>query len=193
MSGCLAFAALPEVEGSEGEPRRPCRCQGCALKSLLGGLVLATLLGGCTTTATMQSGPADDLPPPPTVVQVVEQDHAFVLSRAEIPAGRVVFQRVNRSRLAHDLSLVAMPEDMPPITEQLEGGDRRVVSGLASLPSHPPASRDAFAVDLTPGRYGLVCWERDGTGVAHAHMGMAVEFRVVPSEDGEQRQKGAGG
>lgn len=114
-----------------------------------------------------------------------------MLSRLQIPAGRVVFHRVNRSRLAHDLSLVGMPEDMPPIHDQLKGSDRRIVSGVASLPSHPPGSRDTFAVDLAPGRYGLVCWERDGTGVAHAHMGMAVELRVGPSEQGKHPRNGA--
>ncbi|MBW3613702.1 MAG: hypothetical protein KY439_00105 [Actinobacteria bacterium] len=164
------------------------------LKLVRTGLALAAVVvGGCTTTTTTGAGTSDDLPPAPTIIEAVEQDHGYVLSRSEVPAGRVVFQRVNRSGLAHDLSLVEMPEDMPPIGEQLKGATRRVVSGLATLPSHPPGSRDAFAVDLTPGRYGLICWERDGTSVPHAHMGMAVELRVRPLGDEQGRRRGARG
>lgn len=147
-------------------------------------LALVAVLGGCTTGA----GPAAYVPPVPTTVEVVEKDHGYVLDRREVPAGRTVFHMLNRSNLNHNLSLVALPHDTPPISEQLRGDKRVAVSSVARLPSRVPGSREAFAVDLTPGRYALLCWERDGTGVAHATMGMAVELRVIGA--GKRRMGG---
>ena len=142
---------------------------------LRSGVLVLVLLAGCAT------GPeaAVYLPSGPAIVGVVEQDYGYVLDpRGEIPAGRAVFRVRNRSRLAHDLSLVALPEDVPPIEEQLRSAHRRAVVTLARRPSRPPGSEDAFAVDLVPGRYALLCFERDGTREPHALKGQAMEFRV---------------
>jgi hypothetical protein len=145
---------------------------------------LLALLGGCTTGK--RTGAS--LPSGPQIVHVVEHDHSYVLDRAEISAGRAVFRVENGSRLAHDLSLVGLPEDMPPINDQLRSGNRRALDTLARLPSRPPGSSDAVAVDLPPGRYALLCFEKDGTGESHALLGMAVELRAVPAPD----RQGAG-
>lgn len=145
----------------------------------------AALLSGCA------SGPhtAAYLPSGPEVVQVVEQDRSYALDRREIPAGRALFRVENRSMLAHDLSLVALAEDMPPINDQLRSSNRRAVATLARLPSRPSGSSDALAVDLVPGRYALLCFEKDGTGEPHALLGMAVELRAVSASD----RQGEGG
>lgn len=145
---------------------------------------MLALLGGCTT----EKRTVAYLPSGPQIVQVAEHDHSYVLDRGEIPAGRAVFRVENRSRLAHDLTLVGLLEDMPPINEQLRSGNRRAVATLARLPSRPPGSSDALAVDLPPGRYALLCFEKDDTGQAHALLGMAVELRAVPAPD----RQGAG-
>ncbi len=142
------------------------------------GVVVLALLGACTT------GPraAVSLPPSPAVVEVVEQDYGYILNpTGEIPPGRAVFQVSNRSQLAHDLVLVRLPEDLPPILDQLRSAQRRSADPLAQLPPHPPGSDDAFAVDLAPGRYALLCFVKDETGEPHALKGMAVEFRVSPT------------
>lgn len=138
--------------------------------------MLLVLLGGCAK----QRAPAGFLPAGPTVVDVVEHDHGYTLARqGDIPVGRAVFRVSNRSALSHDLSLVALPEDVPPILDQLRSADRRAVATLARLPSRPPGTSDAFAVELAPGRYALLCFVVDGTGGTHASKGMAVEFRVA--------------
>ncbi|MGH9263326.1 MAG: hypothetical protein ACRD1D_01410 [Acidimicrobiales bacterium] len=97
---------------------------------------------------------------------------------AEIAPGRVVFRVVNAGAEPHSLVLVELAEDIPPIAEQLRSETRRAVPNLAQVPERPPGSRDIFAVDLEPGRYGFVCFVRDAEGVSHAFKGMTSEFRV---------------
>lgn len=137
--------------------------------------MLVALTGACARAP----APTGYLPAAPAIVDVVEQDYGYALGGgADIPPGRAVFRVANRSRLAHDLSLVALPDDVPPIIDQLRSSDRRVVATLARLPSRPPGSNDAFAVDLAPGRYALLCFQKEGTEEPHAFKGMVVEFRV---------------
>lgn len=118
------------------------------------------------------------LPPPPAVVEVTLADYRFELA-GEVPPGRVVFNAYNRGTVDHSLTLIVLPEDFPPLDEQLRGDTRRPVTNLALLPRRPPGERGTFAVDLVPGRYGLVCFVPGPDGVAHGVRGMNAEFRVV--------------
>lgn len=104
-------------------------------------------------------------------------DNAFQ-NPATVPTGRLVFRITNAGASDHSLVLVSLPEDLPPIVDQLLSDDRRGVPTFAKLPVRPPGSHDTFAVDLAPGRYGLVCFVTDADGVSHAAKGMASEFRV---------------
>ena len=81
--------------------------------------------------------------------------------------GRVVFQVVNDGQTVHRMSLVPLPEDLPPIQQQLHGDERRALNTLA-----------AVAVDLLPGRYAFICFLTDPDGQSHALKGMANEFRI---------------
>ncbi len=154
------------------------------MKTPIAGVLATVALGALTIGCGGVADPATAyLPPGPTVVEVAEHHLGYVLERTEIPQGRAVFRVVNSSGLDHDLSLVVLPEDLPPIVEQLRGSDRRAVDTLARLPSRSPGSSDAFAVDLVPGRYALLCFETDGGHEPHALRGMAMEFRVVSSEE----------
>ena len=94
------------------------------------------------------------------------------------PTGRVVIRVRNTGTVTHSLSLVLLPEDFPPLDEQLRGDVRRTVASLAMLPDRPAGSSDSFAVDLAPGRYGLICNVRFPDGVIHGVRGMNSEFRV---------------
>jgi hypothetical protein len=97
------------------------------------------------------------------------------------PTGRVVFRVRNTGTVEHSLAVLALPEDYPPLNEQLQGDVRRSAGVLAAIPDpRPPGSIDAFAVELAPGRYGLVCNMRTADGVLHAVKGMNSEFRVRP-------------
>jgi len=95
-----------------------------------------------------------------------------------IPRGRVVFHVVNRGHVAHRMSVVPLPEDLPPIEVQLHGDDRRALSTLAAVPDTQPGDSAEVAVDLGPGRYALICFITDPDGQSHALKGMASEFRI---------------
>jgi hypothetical protein len=102
----------------------------------------------------------------------------YRFDHATVPAGRVVLQVVNRGRLVHRMSLVPLPEELPPIDAQLHGDERRVLSTLAAIADTPPGASGSVAVDLTPGRYAFICFLTDPDGESHALKGMADEFRI---------------
>jgi hypothetical protein len=102
----------------------------------------------------------------------------------QVAPGRVVFTVRNAGALRHELVLLALPEDFPPIDQQLHSDERRAVDTLAALHDRDPGTRDTFAADLAPGRYAFVCFIRDPDGVAHALKGMNSELRVVGPSGG---------
>ena len=92
--------------------------------------------------------------------------------------GRTVFRARNAGRLDHEMVLVVLPEGFPPIDEQLRSDNRRAVDTVASVPSRRPGRSGAFAVDLSPGRYALLCFVADDDGEQHVRKGMSVEFTI---------------
>jgi len=96
----------------------------------------------------------------------------------QVPAGRVVFRVHNGGSVTHEAILVALPEDVPPIDQQLRSATRVGVDTIATLRNRAPGSNGTFAADLTTGRYAFVCFLMDPDGVSHALKGMASEFRV---------------
>lgn len=130
---------------------------------------LAALVPAC-------SAPAP-LPPAPATVALRMDEYAFELSATPKP-GRVVVEVENAGELDHEVVLVILPEDVPPILEQLRSEERRTVATLAYLPPRPPGGRGSFALDLEPGRYALLCFIEDADGISHALKGMALELRV---------------
>jgi hypothetical protein len=53
-------------------------------------------------------------------------------------AGRTVFQVHNDGREGHVFGLYLLPDDLPPIEEQLKGENRQVVDALLELPRAQP-------------------------------------------------------
>lgn len=120
----------------------------------------------------------EDLPPPPVIVRVNMNEFGFHYDR-KIPAGRVLFQVRNTGRLKHELVLLRLPDDFPPIDVQLHSKQRRPVPTLALLPARSPGQIGTFAADLTPGRYAMLCGVLDDPDpVPHALKGMNSEFVV---------------
>ncbi len=119
------------------------------------------------------------LPPGPEVVNVTMREFAFDLDRP-VPTGRVVFRVANHGRVAHSLTVIPIPDDLPPLDAQLHGDSRQVTSPFAGIPSQGPGASDSFAVDIQPHqRYGFICLLRDPDGSSHALKGMNLEFKGV--------------
>lgn len=137
-------------------------------------LCLAVLAGACQSSGR----PARPLPAGPRVVTVELRDFAFVHDAGVAP-GRTLFRVVNTGRARHNLSLIPLADDVPPIAEQLAGSTRRAATPLAAIRSRPPGASTTFAADLTPGtRYALICFVVDEAGRPHWQRGMASEFRA---------------
>lgn len=94
-------------------------------------------------------------------------------------AGRTVFTARNEGQRPHEMVLVALPQGFPPIAEQLRGDTRRAVDTVATVPARRPRASGAFAVDLGPGRYALLCFLTDPDGMQHARKGMSTEFTIA--------------
>jgi hypothetical protein len=140
----------------------------------------ALSLGSCST----PSGSGPVLPPAPQELVVTMREYRFDYSPPQ-GAGRVVFRAHNAGQEEHDLALIPLAEDIPPIDEQLRGQVRRVITPFARIPPRPPGGRGAFAVDLVPGqRYALVCFVAGPDGQAHALKGMNAEFRAEGARQG---------
>lgn len=118
------------------------------------------------------------LPPPSRTLAIVMTEYRFRYV-APSATGRVVVRVSNNGTTQHSLSLISLPDDFPPIDEQLRSDTRRGAPTIARLPSKAPGQGGAFAIDLTPGRYAFVCFVLDPDGVTHAMKGMSSEFRIA--------------
>lgn len=139
------------------------------------GLLL--VLGALALVAASCGSQEPSLPPSPTVVNVSLRDYRFDY-KAPAGSGRVVFHVQNAGKLRHELVLLVLPEDLPPLQEQLRSKQRRAVATLAFLKPLRPGERGIFAVDLKHGRYGMACFVRGSDGVPYSRKGMASEFRI---------------
>ncbi len=143
------------------------------LIALFGATVL---LSGCSSSAKSQAG----LPPAPPVITVHMEDNRFTFDPA-IPTGRVVFEVRNVGKVLHNVVILPLPENLPPLEEQLRGQDRQFVEPFASVRPVRPGDSRSIAVDLGPGRrYGIICSVTDAEGKSHALKGMSAEFRASP-------------
>jgi uncharacterized cupredoxin-like copper-binding protein len=104
-------------------------------------------------------------------------EYSFSAS-SEFQRGRVVFTLVNEGEIRHEVVVVALPEDLPPLAQQLRSDRRRATTTVAVVPPKAPGVRTSFALDLDPGRYGLLCFLKAPGGRPHALRGMHSEFRV---------------
>lgn len=155
---------------------------------LTAGLVIAVgvALGACSSSKRSTAA----IPPAPPVVTVTMEDGSFRYDQA-VPNGRVVFQARNLGTLVHNIVLLPLSEDVPPINEQLRGQERRAAQPFAGVrPVRPGDSRE-FAVDLEPGRrYGMICTITDAEGKSHALKGQNSEFRAGGSPPGQPAPPG---
>lgn len=137
--------------------------------------VAAPLLVSCAP----RGSDAARLPASAPVIDVDMREYAFDKGAQVIPgAAQVVIRAHNRGNVEHELVVIQLPEDVPSLSEQLRGGERRAVDTVAILKARRPGHSGVFAVDLRPGGYAFACFRKDATGQTHAGLGMALEFTV---------------
>lgn len=148
------------------------------IRPLIRWIASAAVAGiGSVSLASCATPPAAGLPPSPPTVHVAMRDYWYDFNGTAIPRGRVVFQITNAGRQYHQLALIPLPADFPPIQVQLRGTERRLVDELVASPPLRPGAGDTFAAYLTPGRWAFVDFFIGPEG-SHAAMGMGAEFRV---------------
>lgn len=138
----------------------------------------AILAGACSSESATPARPA---PPDPPAVEAYTLTEFGFAGATRIAPGRVVIRLVNEGDQVHQPALVAVPDDVPPIVEQLRGTVRRNVDPVGGVNGARPGATSSFAVDLEPGRrYAFVCYAetedpQTKEPVRHANMGMALD------------------
>lgn len=138
-------------------------------------LAVSALAAGAVSCASSTA----PLPPSAPLVEISFREFRIDPLPGEVAKGRIVLRVTNNGALSHRLLVIPLPEDFPPVLEQVRGQARRHVDPLAAMPSIGKGRSRSLAVDLAPGRYALVCPLTDSrTHEAHARRGMAAEIRV---------------
>lgn len=134
-------------------------------------LVLVLAAGACAApTSASQRRPAS--------VTVQMSEYAFALDPPALSAGRAVLRVRNAGSVEHEMVVVALPEDAPSIEEELASEERPVAATVAYLSPQAPGEEAVLALDLTPGRYAMLCFVEGEGGTPHVERGMHTEFRV---------------
>jgi len=121
------------------------------------------------------------LPVAPNRTQIVMREFLFSMPSA-VPHGRTVIVVRNGGTLLHEMGLVFLPKGFPPLSAQLRASaadptKRVALKAIAYVSLNPGESR-IFAVDLLPGRYGMVSNIVGVDGRTDADKGMSAELRV---------------
>lgn len=119
----------------------------------------------------------EEFPPRPQMVPVSMREYGYSYEPPKA-SGRIVFNVDNNGRVDHEMVLIVVGDEIPPIDEQLRSGERLVVPTVARMTPKAPGGWGALAVDLVPGRYAMVCFVQDADGGQHAQKGMSTEFRI---------------
>lgn len=152
-------------------------------------LVVVVLVGSCSSSSPDKAEAT--LPTGVPVVSVTMSDYRFAYNQ-KIPSGRVVFRARNVGRVNHEVRLYPLTEDFPPIGEQLQGSQRRILNRFARMTPRRPGGGGTFAVNLAPGqRYALICFVLDPDRQTHAVKGMSSEFRTPGEPPAEPAAPGA--
>jgi hypothetical protein len=136
-----------------------------------------------------ESAPA---PPPtaaaaPNVVTVTARDYAFEVPK-QIPAGMTTFRfmavgkephhgimvRLEEGKTFQDLAEAIKKPGPPPSWARLDGG----------MMIGDPKAGSTLTMNLTPGKYALICFIPSPDGVPHVAKGMMAAIEVTPAPGG---------
>lgn len=148
--------------------------------------LMATMNMSCDAKGTSDEQGTRSLSGGPVEVHVSLSEYRFGLE-TPLPAGRVVFRFSNSGTEAHRPALLPLPEDFPPIQEEVRNPEARILPPFAGISTQPPGSSGLFAVDLVAGRrYALVCFIASPDGIGHSNKGMTWETRIGTSPSDSQ-------
>lgn len=118
------------------------------------------------------------LPPRPRLVGVLMSEYEFT-HRGQVSPGRAVVRLKNVGDVQHEAVVVRLPDDLQVgLDEELRAPDKRAVATIVHVGARPGETR-VFALDLFPGRYGMICFVREADGTQHFERGMNSELTVL--------------
>ena len=134
----------------------------------------ATTTGEETTTTVASEG---------GVVNVVAVEYGFGGIDATLPAGETEFTFTNDGEEPHEMTLIPLTEDAPPLDELIKGSEKEASKYFAGKPEHTDAKAGeegkSITVDLKPGVYAYVCFvSTKQSEKPHAFLGMRGTFEV---------------
>lgn len=143
--------------------------------AFVGLAVIALTISACGAAATPK-------PAGPTTVDVTLQEWAIVPSVAEVNAGQVTFNAKNISTkeehemvvVKTDLGLFDLPKGSDGKVDE-EGAGMTAVGEISETAA---GASGTVTLDLTPGKYLLICNIVDADGTAHYGSGMSTAFTV---------------
>lgn len=144
-------------------------------------MVALVIASACTS----GDGGGVAVPQGPSLSDVSMAEYS-IAAPSVVPAGRALFRVRNAGHIDHQLSVVALPDDFPVTFQaQFDSPNRIALPVLIQLPRQRPGQTDSpngsevFAIDLAPGRYGLMCSLVDADQVGHERKGMTAIIAVA--------------
>ncbi len=146
---------------------------------LLGGLaVVALVVAGCGSASVQPTSGTGREATANTKTRVVAREWAFELSRTSIPAGKVTFELVNQGKITHEMVLVKTDLPAKGLASRADDPSTMDTAAAGQVPGEiqnvAAGTAKTEALDLTPGRYLLVCNQ-----AGHYKVGMVTEFTVT--------------
>ena len=145
---------------------------------------MVKLLVAVAFVATVMAGCGDDAASPSTTtgsaqVEVTAVDFAFEGVPETLDAGEMTFALANEGAYPHEMAVARILDDTP-LEEIASAGAANIdPSSRRIIEAVEPGGTGEITVELESGRYGYVCWLRDGTNAErHAERGMIGEFTV---------------
>ncbi len=162
-------------------------------KKLFIALALAALMVGAVACGDDEADPAaeeevaeeetPEEPEAPEEVTVSATEYAFSMPTT-LPAGTTPFILDNVGKEPHFISIVELQADAPTVEELLKLPEKKAEAFfvrpdvLTTKPIQPGEQSEPMEAELTPGRYGYVCFFATKGEPPHALQGMFGEFTV---------------
>ncbi len=146
------------------------------VKLLVAVAFVVTVAAGCGDDA---ASPSPSTSAGSAQVEVTAVDFAFEGVPETLDAGEMTFALANEGAYLHEMAVARILDDTPleeiarAGVANIDPASRRIIEAVE------PGGTGEITVELESGRYGYVCWLRDGTNAErHAERGMIGEFTV---------------